>query len=172
MTQTAQLPGMLELWATSHISGPNADYVETLYEQYLIDPNSIHSEWRDYFDRLPMVETDTVNMHDVPHSVVCEQFAEISKMRVRTESTVSHDTRATEHERKQVCVVQLISAYRQRGHQKATLDPLELKEREPIPDLELTFHQLSEADLDTVFQVGSLYYGASDASLGGYCRCA
>jgi len=165
MTQASTLPGMIELWSTSHISGPNADYVEGLYEQYLSDPNSIPPEWRDYFDRLPKVETKTASMHDVPHSVVRDQFAKISKMRVRTEATVAHDSQATEYERKQVRVVQLISAYRQRGHQKASLDPLGLHQREPVPDLDLGFHQLSEADLDTVFQVGSLYYGAADATL-------
>ena len=165
MTQASAMPGMLELLSTSHISGANADYIEGLYEQYLSEPNAVPPEWRDYFDRLPKVDTPTVSMHDVPHSVVREQFAKISKMRVRTEATVAHDSQATEYERKQVRVVQLISAYRQRGHQRAKLDPLGLAERDPVPDLDLSFHQLSEADLDTVFQVGSLYYGASDATL-------
>lgn len=165
MTQASRLPSMLELWGTSHISGSNADYIEGLYEQYLADPNAIDPEWRDFFDRLPKVKSKTPNMHDVPHSVVRDQFAKISKMRVRTEATVAHDAQATEYERKQVRVVQLISAYRQRGHQKASLDPLGIAVRDEVPDLDLSFHQLSEADLDTVFQVGSLYYGASDATL-------
>ena len=165
MTQASAVEGMLEFWRSSHISGANAAYIEDLYEQYLSDPNEVAPEWRDYFDRLPKVETSTVALHDVPHSVVQQQFAQISKMRVRTEATVAHDSQATEYERKQVRVVQLISAYRQRGHQAATLDPLGVHLREPIPDLDLGFHQLSEADADTVFQVGSLYYGASDATL-------
>ena len=165
MTQASAVEGMLEFWRSSHISGANAAYIEDLYEQYLSDPNGVAPEWRDYFDRLPKVETSTVALHDVPHSVVQQQFAQISKMRVRTEATVAHDSQATEYERKQVRVVQLISAYRQRGHQAATLDPLGVHLREPIPDLDLGFHQLSEADADTVFQVGSLYYGASDATL-------
>ena len=165
MAQPSALQGMLELWGSSHISGSNAAYVEGLYEQYLTDPNAIAPEWRDYFDRLPRVNTQNGALRDVPHSVVREQFAKISKMRVRTEATVAHDSQATEYERKQVQVVQLISAYRQRGHQQASLDPLDIYPREAIPDLDLAFHQLSEADADTVFQVGSLYYGASDATL-------
>ena len=165
MTQASAVEGMLELWRSSHISGANAAYIEDLYEQYLSDPNGVAPEWRDYFDRLPKVATSTVSLHDVPHSVVQQQFAQISKMRVRTEATVAHDSQATEYERKQVRVVQLISAYRQRGHQAATLDPLGVDLRDPVPDLDLGFHQLSEADADTVFQVGNLYYGASDATL-------
>ena len=154
------------LWQSSHIAGGNAAYVEDLYESYLLDPNGVPEQWRDYFDRLPMVESDTVQIDEVPHSVVRERFAQISKMRVRTEATVAHDSQATEYERKQVRVVQLISAFRQRGHQKAKLDPLDLAEREDVPDLELGFHHLSSADFDTVFQTGSLHIGKADATLG------
>jgi 2-oxoglutarate dehydrogenase E1 component len=152
------------LWRSSHISGGNATYVESLYEAYLMDPNAVSEEWRSYFDGLPRVDGNT--LQDVPHSTVRERFAQISKMRVRTEATVAADSRATEYERKQVRVVQLISAYRQRGHQKAQLDPLGLAERQTVPDLDLSFHELSTADYDTVFQTGSLHIGKADATLG------
>ncbi len=154
------------LWRSSHIAGGNATYVEDLYESYLKDPNGVPEQWREYFDKLPLVESGISHIADVPHSTVRDRFARISKMRVRTEATVQHDSQATEHERKQVRVVQLISAYRQRGHQKASLDPLGLAEREHVPDLELSFHELSIADYDTVFQVGSLHIGKADATLG------
>ncbi|NND67366.1 MAG: 2-oxoglutarate dehydrogenase E1 component, partial [Halioglobus sp.] len=154
------------LWQSSHIAGGNATYVEDLYESYLKDPNGVPREWRDYFDRLPTVESEILQIEDVPHSVIRERFASISKMRVRTDATVAHDSQATEYERKQVRVVQLISAYRQRGHQKADLDPLGLAEREDVPDLDLGFHQLSTADFDTIFQTGSLHIGKADATLG------
>ncbi|TDG13793.1 2-oxoglutarate dehydrogenase E1 component [Seongchinamella unica] len=154
------------LWRSSHIAGGNATYVEDLYESYLKDPNGVPEEWRDYFDKLPRVESEFVHTEDIPHSVIRDRFAQISKMRVRTEATVAHDSQATEYERKQVRVVQLISAYRQRGHQKAQLDPLGIAEREHVRDLELSFHELSEADYDTVFQTGSLHIGKADATLG------
>jgi 2-oxoglutarate dehydrogenase E1 component len=151
---------------SSHIAGGNATYVENLYEAYLKDPNAVPEQWRDYFDKLPMVASEIVQVRDVPHSVIRKHFARISKMRVRTEATVQHDSQATEYERKQVCVVQLISAYRQRGHQKANLDPLGLEQREKVADLDLDFHQLSSADFDTVFQAGTLHIGKADATLG------
>ena len=166
MTQATSLKGMLAQWASSHIAGGSAEYVDALYEDYLQDPNGVPAEWRDYFDQLPRVATDTTAIHDIPHSVLRERFARISKMRVRTDATASHDSHATEYERKQVRVVQLISAYRQRGHQQARLDPLELAERAPVPDLTLGFHELSEADLDTTFQVGTVYFGRAEATLG------
>lgn len=165
MDESVDRPCMEEQRRSSYLSGGNAAYVENLYENYLRDPNAVPSEWRDYFDRLPRVDSTAATARDLPHSVLRTQFARISKMRVRTEATRAQDSQATEYERKQVRVVQMISAYRQRGHQKAKLDPLSLNGREPVADLELEFHELSEADLDTVFQVGSLYIGKADASL-------
>ena len=152
------------LWRSSHIYGGNATYLEGLYEAYLMDPNAVPEEWRSYFDGLPRVNGSS--QQEVPHSTVRERFAQISKMRVRTEATVQADSQATEYERKQVRVIQLISAYRQRGHQKASLDPLGIAERQHVPDLELNFHELSNADYDTVFQTGSLHIGKADAPLG------
>jgi len=156
---------MERYWRSSHIAGGNAAYVEDLYEAYLIDANDVPDQWREYFDTLPKVDTKQVIFEDTPHSAIRDHFAKISKMRVRTAATVAHDAQATEFERKQVRVVQLISAYRQRGHQHAKLDPLGLAKRELVPDLALNFHQLSTGDLDTVFQTGSLYIGAESATL-------
>ena len=154
------------LWQSSHIAGGNATYVEDLYESYLQDPEAVPPQWRDYFAKLPAVDSVIAQAQDIPHSTIRDHFAQISKMRVRTEATVENDSQATEYERKQVRVVQLISAYRQRGHQKAQLDPLGIAERENVPDLALSFHQLSRADFDTVFQTGSLHIGKADATLG------
>ena len=79
--------GSMELlWRTSHIHGGNATYVEDLYEAYLMDPNAVPGEWRSYFDTLPRVNGG--KLADVPHSTVRERFAQISRMRVRTEATV------------------------------------------------------------------------------------
>ncbi len=161
-----QESSMEALWRSSHIAGGNATYVEDLYESYLTDPNAVPEQWREYFDKLPRVESSVSQIQDIPHSVVRARFAQISKMRVRTEATVQQDSQATEYERKQVKVVQLISAYRQRGHQRSDLDPLGLAEREYVPDLELSFHELSPADFDTVFQTGSMHIGKADATLG------
>ncbi len=161
-----QESSMEALRRSSHIAGGNATYVEDLYESYLTDPNAVPEQWREYFDKLPRVDSSVALIQDIPHSIVRARFAQISKMRVRTEATVQQDSQATEYERKQVKVVQLISAYRQRGHQKAKLDPLGLALREHVPDLELSFHELSPADFDTVFQTGSMHIGKADATLG------
>lgn len=167
---------MERLWKTSHISGGSAAYVEGLYETFLLDANAIPEEWRNYFEQLPVVQ-DGLPVQDVPHSTVRQQFELLAKQKHRP-SPSTDNTVSTEYERKQVRVVQLISAYRQRGHQKANLDPLGLWKREIPADLDLHFHHLSAADYDTIFQTGAFYMGKEEATLreihealeNTYCR--
>lgn len=151
------------LRSTSHISGGNAAYVEDLYDTYLHDPNAVPGEWRSYFDQLPRV--DGVVSQDTPHSTVREHFELLGRNRARPLAAPGSGGANIEHERKQVKVVQLISSYRFRGHQKAALDPLALMEREQVPDLDLGFHGLTPADLDTVFQTGNTFFGKEEAPL-------
>ncbi len=71
------------------------------------------------------------------------------------------DSRAAE---KQAAVLRLINAHRVRGHQAAEVDPIRLRERPPVEDLDPAYHGLTAADLDTVFNSGSLF-GIGDAPL-------
>lgn len=150
------------LWGSSHISGGNAAYVETLYEQYLFDPNSIPEKWREYFDKLPQL--NGVDQRDVPHSAIRDHFALLAKTNTHRQ-IIATGSETDEHERKQVKVIQMTTAYRQRGHQQAKLDPLGLWEREPVPDLDLHYYQLSAADLDMEFGTGNLNIGRDTATL-------
>lgn len=150
------------MWKSSHFSGGNLAYVEELYEIFLRDPNAVPPEWREEFQKLPRVQE--VVTQDVPHSTIREHFLYLSKnQRKNQPSPVS--SVSSEHEKKQVRVLRMINAFRVRGHQVAQLDPLGLAEREQVPDLELRFHELSEADLDTTFQLGSLFFGPEEAPL-------
>jgi len=155
---------MEQLWSSSQLSGGNVAYIEELYERYLTDPNSVPEQWRSYFSTLPRSEGG--ESHDIPHTPVKEQFLLISKNQRRfaggstTQSQVSSG-----YDQKQLRVFQLINAYRFRGHQHAKLDPLGIMEREQVPDLDLRFHELSEADMDSVFQTGSLFIGKEEATL-------
>lgn len=156
--------GIMELmWSSSHLSGGNLSYVEDLYETYLRDPNAVPQEWRDEFDKLPRVQ-DTVTQ-DIPHSTVREHFLYLSKNQRATAQATPVSSVSSEHEKKQVRVLRMINAFRVRGHQMAKIDPLGLLEREEVPDLDLHFHELSAADLDTTFQLGSLFFGPEEAPL-------
>ena len=154
---------MEQLWSTSQLAGGNVAYIEELYELYLKDPNAVPEQWRSYFNTLPRVEGATTQ--DIPHSPIQEQFLLISKNQRRMASPATQSQVSSGYDQKQLRVFQLINAYRFRGHQHAKLDPLGIMEREQVPDLDLHFHELSQADMDTTFQTGSLFIGKDEAKL-------
>lgn len=152
-----------EMQASSHFGGANGAYLESLYESWLQDPSSVAKKWQSLFSSLPK-SGDAHNTKEPIHSEVREEFRKIAKLKDKYIASTAGDAGQLEHERKQVKVLNLISAYRTRGHQHATLDPLHRKEPEHIPDLTLEFHGLSPADLDTEFDTGSLF-GPNRATL-------
>jgi 2-oxoglutarate dehydrogenase E1 component len=154
---------MEHFYRTSIFSGANAEYIEDLYETYLHDANALPDQWRAFFDSLPGVDGAAA---DVSHETIRNHFELLGRRRARPIPAPGSGGVNIEHERKQVKVLQLISAYRNRGHKLAKLDPLGLMVREDVPDLNLQFHGLTEADLDTTFQAATLYIGKEEATLG------
>ncbi len=148
---------------TSHLSGQSAAYIEALYETFLDDPNMIPSNWRSYFEQLPMVEG--VVEPDTPHSSVVNHFERLGRNRLKAKPEKVATSVATEHETKQMRVQDLVSAYRHRGHKKANLDPLGMMERPTMPVLELAYHHLTPSDLDETFQTGTFHYGDGSVKL-------
>ena len=154
---------MEQFLRSSHFSGGNAAYIEELYETYLHEPNSVPEEWSSFFDSLP--RTNGSVTPDISHATIIQHFELLGRRQARPTPAPGSGGIHLEHERKQVKVVQLISSYRFRGHQKASLDPLGLMVREDVPDLNLHFHGLTDADLDTTFQTSPLYMGKPEATL-------
>lgn len=152
---------MQRMWNSAHLSGGNAAYVEELYELYLHDPNAVPEEWRTYFQKLP---ADGNPATDVSHSTVRDHFILLAKNQRRLQP-VSAGSVSSEHEKKQVEVLRLIQAYRMRGHQAASLDPLGLWKRTPPADLSINHYGLTDADLDTTFRTGELFIGKDEATL-------
>ena len=151
-------------WDSSHMAGGNAAYVEEMYEAYLDNAQSVSEQWRAIFDQLPKVEGVSV---ESKHSVIREQFRSLAALgpAARVGGAVSTTSSNTSDE-KQVKVLQLINAFRFRGHQHANLDPLQLWKQPRVRDLELSHHNLSEQDFDTVYNVGSYAIGQETMPLG------
>jgi 2-oxoglutarate dehydrogenase E1 component len=143
------------------LDGGNVAYLDTLYETWLQEPDAVAAHWRQYFSGLPRINGHAAP--DIPHSEIREEFSRLTgRLRGRRLASLTGERLA--HENKQIRVLQLINAYRFRGHQHARTDPLRLDNPEPIPELELGYHQLSETDFNTVFQTGSLV-GPEEATL-------
>ena len=143
---------MRDFQLSSLFNGANAPYIEELYEQYLADPASVPETWRKQFDALPNVAGNTAK--DVAHTPVIEAFAERAKQGggriayVNVAGGGSEDKRAFK-------VLQYIRAHRVLGSRHSSLDPLKRSERMPVPELELSYYGLGDADLDAEFGIGS-----------------
>ena len=146
---------MEKLWKDSHTSAGHSSYLEGLYESYLENPASVSLEWKNFFDQLP--DNNGSNI-DISHKNIINAY----KKHRRVFSNSSSENETNE---KQVRVVQLIQAYRNRGHQAAKLDPLGMMERELVPDLTLEYHGLSKDDLKIIFKTDTLEIGKDKASL-------
>ncbi|MBX2879813.1 MAG: 2-oxoglutarate dehydrogenase E1 component, partial [Granulosicoccus sp.] len=148
-------PSMQENWTSSLLGGANSPWLESQYEQYLQDPNSVDETWRDYFGNLPMVSENT---REVAHSQIRSQFLQMarSKAPASVEGTASVSPVGVTAELKQIYVAQLINAYRVRGHQLARIDPLGKHSDAMVREVRLRENGLSDADLDTVFPTPSL----------------
>jgi 2-oxoglutarate dehydrogenase E1 component len=138
--------GVMKAWLeSSHLNGGNIVYIEELYESYLDNSESVTEEWREIFSNLPKVEGSEAEYR---HSAIREEFKVLAKEAKKQVVASSTDA-------KQVKVLQLINAYRVRGHQNANLDPLGLWQRDKVSDLQLSHHDLSENDFDKSYHVGS-----------------
>jgi 2-oxoglutarate dehydrogenase E1 component len=149
---------MKEFLGNSHLFGGNAPFVEELYEAYLADAQSVPEKWREYFDRLQLAPAAGGAAPDVPHAPIVESFAQ------RARAGVPRAAGGPALDRKQVSVIQLVAEYRFRGSLLADLDPLRRLPKPHIVELEPGYYDLTEADMDTVFNHGS-FLGQEQLSL-------
>ncbi len=112
------------------VASSNLLFLEHLYECYNEDPGSVDPELRRYFQSL---DDGSAALPQVAPQADVGAIAA-----------------------KQVAVLQLINAYRFRGHRQADLDPLRQYERPEVSELDPAYHGLTPADMSTVFNTGSL----------------
>ena len=135
-------------------STANLGILEPLYEAFLRDPNVMDPAWREVFSDLA---DGAGPPQATPHGPA--------------------DAGLDDRFQKQVAVLQLINAYRFRGHRQADLDPLRQYERPEVAELDPAYHGLTDEDLDTTFNTGSLVGPAKatlreilDIARATYCR--
>ncbi len=132
----------------SYLSGANAEYIEHLFQQYLQNPHTIDSEWRNYFSSLESGESPLNASERISHREIQEQFRQLA----RQPKTASVAATAMPQ---QEAVDQLIIAYRRFGHLNAKVNPLGYEE--PIdPRLELSYYQLGSAQMEQFFLTRNL----------------
>ncbi|WP_285009427.1 2-oxoglutarate dehydrogenase E1 component [Pedobacter faecalis] len=110
----------------SYLNGANAEYIESLYQAYKEDPESVEFGWQKFFEGF--------------------DFG-------RSSSGTEVTAETPEHFLKEISVLNLINGYRQRGHLFTQTNPVR-ERRQHLPTLDLENFGLSNADLDTVFNSG------------------
>src|SRR3954467_8344389 len=152
---------MKQFLDNSYLFGGNAPFIEDLYEKYLVNPQSVPDEWRDYFDRMQVLPGSSSK--DVAHAPIIESFIQRSK-KGDFAAARTMPTETLTPERMQVAALLLVTAYRISGSRWATVDPLKRMTRPAQPALEPGFYDLAEADLDQTVNAGS-FVGLDRVSL-------
>ncbi len=150
---------MKQMLGNSYLFGANAPFIEELYESYLENPGAVADVWRDYFDRLQNLP-GADERRDVAHAPIVASFAQRAKLGTLRAAPVG-----AANDKKQVAVLQLITAYRFLGNRWAQLDPLKRSERPAIQELDPAYYGFTEADLGQMFATGSFVGAPEQATL-------
>jgi 2-oxoglutarate dehydrogenase E1 component len=123
----------------SYISNAHAAYIDELYHQYLQDNASVDTSWQRFFEGFEFSNQFNGNGH------------------ASSNGATSSDPNAPDQYKETKCR-DLIFAYRGRGHLLAQTNPIrQRKDRRAL--LELEHFNLTEADMDKVFQSGYSLFG-------------
>lgn len=129
----------------SLLSGENATFLDDAYAMWREDPASVDAELRSLFESLDG-PTNGGRVGGGPSFVPRSIFA----------SGTAGGVSSTEV-RVQAAAVQIINAYRVRGHFLADIDPLGRREKKAHEELSHTYYGLSDADLDVEVDTAPLF---------------
>ena len=132
------------------LSGGNAAFLERLYEDYLADPSSVDSQWREYFD------AQRGGAAEVRHSDIQQAFYELGRQRRgRPILLAGGQDGSSQTPTGIVLAVQaLLTAYRVYGHLQADFDPLQLCEKSPVLELDPAFYGIGAGQTNEQVQEG------------------
>ncbi|MFK6999622.1 2-oxoglutarate dehydrogenase E1 component [Flavobacterium oreochromis] len=126
----------------SFLNAAHTAFFADLYDQYLVNPDSIEPSWRAFFQGFDFA-------NEFSNGVIESNHPNAGSM---------NQAELTEKIQKELKVVQLIEAYRTNGHLFADTNPVRNR-RTYTPSLEIENFGLVNADLQTVFQTSSLITG-------------
>src|SRR5271166_1763172 len=146
--------GMADLDGTTFLTGANAGFIAGLYTRFLENPNSVDESWRRFFsemgDDLSAVLTERRGpaWSKPTPLIVADGAAPAAEVGAEALRQASIDS---------ICALNLIRAYRVRGHLEADLDPLGLEKRGPYPELDYHSYGFVEADLEREIFINNLF---------------
>lgn len=128
--------------------GVNAGFVEELYAQYQENPEKVDASWRSFFEQQRGLAAPAASYpkNGAAQVIPPARGSDPERKTPVTASTQELTTKVITRAR----VVQLVNAYRVRGHLFAHVDPLGVAPSAP-PELELANFELDQSDLDKQF---------------------
>lgn len=146
----------------SYVTNSHPAYIESIYNQYLENPETIDPELKKFFEGFDFAigkAGGSVAPHDMDPAMVEISTAKISPWQEDADQTFTMPAML----RDELSVFELIRSYRKRGHLVATTNPVRPRiERKAY--LELSNFGLSDADLDREFYAGR-FVGLGKAKL-------
>ena len=115
----------------SFLNAAHSGFIADLYDQYLINPDSVEPSWRSFFQGYDLAN---------------ENYSE---------EAGAQDFEVPDEVRKEFLVIDLINGYRTRGHLFTKTNTVRDR-RKYLPTLELENFGLSENDLETQFSAGEI----------------
>src|SRR5690554_5812778 len=131
----------------SFLNAANTAFFADLYDQYLINPDSVEPSWRAFFQGFDFGM----------ESVDSEDFESINGSELITVGIPGSDRKieVPQDVYKEFQVVRLIDGYRSRGHLLTKTNPVRDR-RKYFPSLALETFGLDKSDLDVVFNAGEI----------------
>ncbi len=153
----------------SFLTGANSEYIAHLYSSYLRNPGSVDASWKDFFITLNDREisilrelhgaswTPAENRRDQNGFDGVEPANNNANRHGAAATAPSSAADVRQAALDSIRALQLIRAYRARGHLIADLDPLGLKKTEYHPELDPAHYGFTDADKGkTIFINGVL----------------
>jgi 2-oxoglutarate dehydrogenase E1 component len=152
---------MADIDGTTFLTGANAGFIAELYTRFLEDPQTVDESWRRFFSE--MNDDVSAVLTEVRGPSWAKREPPILGNGAASAAGIGEEAvrRATTDS---IRALQLIRAYRVRGHLEADLDPLGLEKRGPYPELDFRSYGFTESDLDREIFIANLF-GRERASL-------
>ena len=127
----------------SFLNAAHTSYFETLYQEYLKNPDALEPSWKAFFQGFDFGAESVLEDWDI----------EIADQGTVTSSNGVN--KAPESMQREFKVLKLIDGYRTRGHLFTKTNPVR-ERRTYVPNLDLSNFGLSSSDLDEVFNAGEV----------------
>ncbi len=137
---------------TSFLGGNSSEFIEELYAQYIINPDSISNEWKEFFKGLNDNKEEIINTVNGPSWSPKKKKKKISKNGEQTKTDVENEdftkdlSTVKQSAKDSIRANTLMRAYRIRGHMIANLDPLGLLTREEHAELKPETYGFNKRD--------------------------